>query len=486
MTFQDLVGPSTPQADGYQYTLVGNYVHCTVSPMNFRWGITIDNSSYGLVENNVVDNWAGAGIATVRGTEVDNLIEHNFVINISGTGPSNEGLAGDGFWFRGPLNYVVNNVAADINPLGSTSDYGFDFYTWGAGSGAIPAYQGADPSVAGQSIWTNLNDVPLAQVSGNEVYAAPSGLTLYEIGSGGSSIPGDPTLDLNIPVSIVEGMTIWNVRGQGVFLYPSSHVTLDHLTLRDDPTTLQDPNYYSEGVIFNDYMAANFTLSNSDIEGFRDGFVAPVLTVGTTTVENTYFRNVVDILIPTMWTNNGGASLGPRTIVISNDLFNPLPGLSHTSIWMDYAAGGISNMIQTDTVLVQNYNQVANDNFQVYYLEQAPDYIVPESDPATRTIGAPVAGLTNQQAWDQYGIAIAGAVTPDELTRADVIGYAHPPILKTPESGRRLRLRAISVTAKRKQHTASFVEDCAGKTEKVCSDLLLTHSRCSHLLPQPI
>ena len=36
-------------------------------------------------------------------------------------------------------------------------------------------------------------------------------------------------------------------------------------------------------------------------------------------------------------------------------------------------------------------------------------------------IGAPVAGLTNQQAWNIYGIAIAGAVAPCSTTRADFV-----------------------------------------------------------------
>ena len=48
-----LAGPAQPQANGYQFTFLGNYVHCTVEPMNFRWGITIDDSSYGLIKDNI-------------------------------------------------------------------------------------------------------------------------------------------------------------------------------------------------------------------------------------------------------------------------------------------------------------------------------------------------------------------------------------------------------------------------------------------------
>ena len=67
-------------------------------------------------------------------------------------------------------------------------------------------------------------------------------------------------------------------------------------------------------------------------------------------------------------------------------------------------------MILLDEILVYDYNGVSGDDFQVFYLEQAPDFIVPQS--ANRFIGSPEAGLTNQQNWDTYGIAISGAVAP--------------------------------------------------------------------------
>ena len=75
------------------------------------------------------------------------------------------------------------------------------------------------------------------------------------------------------------------------------------------------------------------------------------------------------------------------------------------------------NWIQGDTIQVQNYNQVQGDNFQVFWTEQAANFIVPQT--SSNGIGAPVAGLTNAQAWAQYGIAIAGAVAPSTATASD-------------------------------------------------------------------
>jgi hypothetical protein len=65
---------------------------------------------------------------------------------------------------------------------------------------------------------------------------------------------------------------------------------------------------------------------------------------------------------------------------------------------------------------------VAGDNFRVYYFEQAADYVVPETgalstDANHPSLGAPVAGLTNDQAMQLYGIAIGGEVYYGNLTR---------------------------------------------------------------------
>jgi PKD repeat protein len=424
VTFQNLVGPAQPQADGYQFTFVGNYVHCTVDPMNFRWGITLSNSSYGLIKDNVVSNWAGAGIATEHGNEIYNRIEHNFVYDISGGGVTGNGEGGDGFWFRGAYNYVVNNVAAQITPTGG-SQFGYDYYSFLAGSVTAPAYQGADPSQSGQSVTFNLMHTPILQFSGNQTYAAPGGLTLWDLGADGA--PPALTAGTLAAESLVDHLTVWNVSTEGVFMYPSDHVTLDHMVLRDDPTYLTDGYNYVTGIVFGDYMAGHFTVSNSDIRGFRTGIVLPTATAGTTTIVNTHFADITDVIDPIPWTVYGAGGLSPRTTLLQNDLFDALPGLPHTSIYMDYGVAGKVNLVVGNTLLVEDYNGNTQDNFQVYFLQQAADFVVPESDPTILLNGAPTAGLTNAQAWAQDGVAIAGAVAPSTAVQRDGIdGLVNP------------------------------------------------------------
>jgi PKD repeat protein len=424
VTFLHLLGPSQIPANGYQYTFVGNVVFCPLEPMPFRWGITIADSSYGLVKDNVVDNWAGAGIITEMGSESYNVIEHNFVIDVSGDGDkSTLGLAGNGYWFRSPNNYVRDNVATVISPQWGEDEYGFDIYVWEAGSARIPAFQGADPSQPGQSITIDLNTTPILQFSGNETYGAtPGGLTVWDVGVFGGDLPLNPSAPM--APSVIQGMTVWNVESLGVYMYPTDRVTLDHLVVRGNASYLQYTGFSTvEGVIFGDYLASNFTLTNADIRGVNVGFDAPVNTIGPVTIENSTFNNLIDINISTAWSVSGGLAVRPRQVVIQNDLFNAVPGLSHQSIQMSYRAQGDENLIQSNQVMVYSYNGVAGDNFQVYYLEQDPNFIVPQTDSAYLLVGSPDAGLTNQQLWNLYHVAVGGALSPTTQTRTDIHGF---------------------------------------------------------------
>jgi len=96
--FHHLMGPTTTPANGYQYTFIGNTVFCPLDPMPFRWGVTIDDSHYGLVQENVVDNWAGSGIMTEQGNESYNVIDHNFVIDVDGVGGRSADDTAPGQW----------------------------------------------------------------------------------------------------------------------------------------------------------------------------------------------------------------------------------------------------------------------------------------------------------------------------------------------------------------------------------------------------
>jgi hypothetical protein len=129
-----------------------------------------------------------------------------------------------------------------------------------------------------------------------------------------------------------------------------------------------------------------------------------------------------------MWYNGGGIYAPKRNTVIRNSKFVPpaVPaanGDPHASIAMWYQPEDNANLVQSDRVFVYDYNQVAGNNFQVFYRSQSPDFIVPQTV-GNQRIGAPVAGLTNQVTWDRYRIAIAGGITPCTTVVDRIIGFA--------------------------------------------------------------
>lgn len=106
------------------------------------------------------------------------------------------------------------------------------------------------------------------------------------------------------------------------------------------------------------------------------------------------------------------------------------------------------NLIVYDAVFVENYNSTGV-NYRVYYHEQAGSHIVPQT--SGNLVGSPFAGLTNQQNWDQHGIAIAGAIAPaSAITVAGidglVIAYSVAPDTTAPSRPTSLTANAVSTS----------------------------------------
>jgi hypothetical protein len=408
--FDNLIGPAATPTSGYQYTFSNNSVFCPLNPMPFVWGVAINNSDYGLISGNFLYNWAGAGLITLSGQESFNVIQNNFVLGVRGDlpGRSNTGLDGSGYWFRGWNNTITNNVATDCvgTNSGIVSGSGFYLY-WPAASTAntrVPLYPGADVSQDGQYTLINMLTTPVLNFSGNTAYGAIAcGLSNWEMYGGGT----------------IKNFTAWHVWEEGCFCYPVQNVTFDGFTVLGDPTLNSGYGWRS-----GDYFAGNVTIQNANIQAMNYGIGNSLADAGTFTIKNSYFRNLVDVSMQTLGSPGSGAPLPGRTTVLSNDIFAPVPGQSQfTTIQMDYEPIGANNFVALDQLLVYNYNGVAGNNFQVYYLQQAPTFILPQSDSASRNVGAPVAGITNAQAWAQYGIALAGAVAPTTNTMQNIVGY---------------------------------------------------------------
>ena len=171
--FHHTFGPRVRPANGYQFTLVGNAVEN--SP---KWGVTVHQSHYGLVQHNVVYRTRGAAVVAEDGTESFNVFDHNFSVRIEGSsepgersqygGPAaDDGDEGSGFWFRGPNNYIRNNVVANGDA------YGYALAPYSSGLVRFPRFQGADTSLPTEGVLVDTQGAAVLEFSSNEAYGTP-------------------------------------------------------------------------------------------------------------------------------------------------------------------------------------------------------------------------------------------------------------------------------------------------------------------------
>jgi len=332
------------------------------------------------------------------------------------TNLGNEGVA---FWFRGFNNYVHDNVAADAG------SYGYTYYARFIGSGGtvyIPTAAGSDDRTP-----VNMNETPLLQFDNNEAYGAtPSGMTIWWLGV------GENGTSTTIDESKITGLKVWNVHEQAYFGYETSHLTIDGAVFRDHL-----PAQSGHGFDFNDYTTRNLLVIHADVEGMRVGFIPSTDSgSGTQTVQDSYFDNYVNIVVNPMWTSGYTSDyIRPRTTIIRNVRFaHPNMGEppDGKNIVMDgQAVESVSNLVQSDKVFVYDYNGVPDDNFRLYYNEQAANYVLPQTtfnEDGTAILRAcPLDGLTNAESWAIYGVAFAGAIVPDDATpRNGIWGLVEP------------------------------------------------------------
>jgi hypothetical protein len=429
-----VMGPTTPPASGYQFALVGNAIEETT-----KWALTLHNSHFGLVQQNVVFKSGGSCIMTEDGSESRNLIDRNFAVGSWGSGGRmGEGREGGGFWFRGVDNIVTNNVAANIMSDGADSAYGYKYFPYFLGNVRIPKAPGADTTDNAQVDVKDGNAMAIRQFDNNEVYGATeSGLTFWWIGT------AEMTPRLNAPESVFSRLKVWNAHNKGVFVYASNNVTIESMVQRSDEAT-------GMGIEFSDYYARNLTIRRANIQGRLNGINGTPNTDGSTVlIEDSVLLNQANLRISMLGTVSASAEqLAERRWVVRNTKLTPMNRVSadpYGEIIVHYSDTPTHAVTRLDSIMVQDHNGVVGDNFLVYYTQQAPNFVVPvsifNSDGSRKVIGAPVAGLTNAQAWSQYQVAVAGAVAPCTTTRNLIVNaYACPWTGTLPAAPRNVRI----------------------------------------------
>jgi Right handed beta helix region len=422
-------GPEQPQSNGRQFTLIGNVIEG-----GSKWGITVHNSHYGLIRDNVVYNTGGAGIMTEDGSETGNIFEHNFVVAPTGPGGDENNLLmgreASGLWFRGPHNIVRNNVVA--NTLSNAIVYVNSSGPAGVSpSVVVPQFPGANPAANGRAV--NNSRTPLAEFSGNEMYASFFGAIFWDV------MASCCTDTYEGPVSLIKNTSVWHVTKYGAFPYATNRMVFEDWTHLNDPEKLADSSVHTNGFVFGDYLTRFITLRRLNLQGLRIGIWTPVKggdlrdtyggSEGVTRVEDSLLRNHTNILMTMPYgVTGGGDLLPPRRVELHRVRFGDIPrdtgSEGQSDIRPEYRIdyGPKINAVVSNRIIVTDYNRTG-ENFEVFMEQQAPSFVVPRTGSIEGLVGAPVGGLTNQQTWAQFGIAISGRITPCQERRDRIVGF---------------------------------------------------------------
>ncbi|QDT70045.1 Bifunctional hemolysin/adenylate cyclase precursor [Planctomycetes bacterium MalM25] len=381
-------------------------VHGSVVDGSPGWGY-VNHSSYIEFTDNVAYGVNGAAFVAEAGDEIG-VFDGNLALNTTGTdadvdsrfGAQDFGFNGDGFWFQSPGVSVTNNIAS-----GSTGS-AFMYYTRGLRVGGqqivFLAENLEDSSLAGGEETILPNSAPIKEFNGNIGYASKAGLTVrYNLREAQHNA-----------TSLLSHSIFWN-NETGVDLPYARNTVLRNLVV------LIDPAFDALNGVDNNAQTRSVTFNNLRVEGYKRGIVVP--TQGTNVVEGGYYLSKnAGLMI------NPADSGGLQVLVTGNPVFGAAGASSPKDIVMNF---------QTDND-ARNPNQVFYSmdvrlqygpytDHRLFFHQQHAD-AVPFPVAVDRLPSAYV-GLTQAELADQFGIAIAGEIAPDDAqTVPDIYGLLAP------------------------------------------------------------
>jgi len=374
--FHHTFGPERTPANGYQFTVIGNAIDG--SP---KWGLVVHRSHYGLIKDNVVYNTRGAGIVTEDGTESFNVFEHNFSLRTDGSKDAapgngysatlpNPGGDGSAFWFRGPNNYIRNNVAA------SAYESGFGLPVTALGVIRAPRSKGSISSNESESVAVDTDRAEVLEFANNEAYGAiQSGVAWAWSGA-------------------ITGLKVWHASRHAVTANPTAKLVIDDLVVRNDPAVLAHADENPVGVWVSNYAGKEITVTKASIEGARVGVLSPFFysqaapgqRQGVLTVANAALRTHVGVSVATAYASDSGKGEPAKKAVVRGIRFTPLAehvpsSLTPEAISMSYGMPPHGERA-LDPIAVYDFNGQPGRNFNVYYSRGASK----DTAPCTSTV----------------------------------------------------------------------------------------------------
>jgi hypothetical protein len=355
----------------------------------------VNHSSYVDMIGNVAFNVRGAAFVTEVGDEIGSF-RANLAMGGSGSGESAEarkriqdfGHRGDGFWFQGAGITVTDNIAA-----GNTGSAFAYFVRALVENGVKKEFLVAnlpDPSLAGDRETIDVGSMAVFSFENNVGYASREGLSAWYLMEN-----ADPGLH-----SLLQDSTFWN-NTTGIHLPYTRQTVLRNVAVIHAPQEERPATGVRGNLITRDIAFLNLTVS-----GYQTALDLPhgnVVVLGAN-----FSNNVRDIEIQLRTDRSAliaGLEQVPRIVMAVNP--NLVSGNNHFR----------------DNVVILNFGDFRNQ--RLYYVQQQADHV---PFPTVRDdIPAAYVGLTNRQLWDVYGVALGGAIAPDDAyTTPHFVGLLGP------------------------------------------------------------
>jgi hypothetical protein len=348
------------------------------------WGF-VNHSSNVDISDNVAYFVRGAAFATEVGDEIGGFYG-NLAIGTTGTTETinareainDFGFGGDGYWFQGAGTSVVGNISA------GNQGNAFVYYTRGLYEGPLPAqFVSAnlpDPSIANGQPTIPVGLVPVRLFSGNVGYASHTGLQVrYHLENATHGAR-----------SIFQDSKFWN-NSLGVDLPYAQNSSLRNLSILNGLPTKPTVG-----------IRANMVTRNINYENLT-------ITNHNTAIELPY-RSQVLVNGGTFVNNNQDIVLFSAAVENRNVLITGLTGQPKIqTVYYTYPIyNNTAEAYFVNDVTILNFGPFVNQ--RLYGLMQHADAVpfpVPRYD-----LPSDYVGLTNQELWDQYNVALGGAVAP--------------------------------------------------------------------------
>lgn len=389
-----------------------------------KWGLTVHGTDDGLYEEGLIYNFSGWGYGEEDGSELNNEYRNVWSVAIrtggpgavqqtaygdprteEGGGADDLGWNGAGAWFRGNGGKVRGGGYLDciLGPVCWMK--GLQRIVQGRKGPIEPRLNGLD--------WRGF------VAGGGRCYM---GGEIWYVGLQDLSALPDPAAK----EIILDGCTFFACMSKHYYNYVTNKMRITNCVVVDGHNGIDGTDY-----AFHDLIVRNLTSYNVE-----NPYIPS--TVGESQViEDSWFFGASTVLgMGIRWGAYGGENHPPRTVVYRNcQTRNCRVTLSRSGV-NGFGLGGC-NLRSLDRLLVEDYEGVAGDNFEVFVPEQHPDYVMPMDEPANEYLrGSPDAGtadqswltkysrsgpdgrplrpgLTNRQLMEKYGYAWNGQLLPD-------------------------------------------------------------------------